>query len=204
MAKIRPEESVIPILLIAYKAGLIADSDRLQKVDTKDLADMSMLNNLSDFFPRWLVPFNYRRSIDDMSTIAIMVTPECRHSSFSVIEISALEHELIAAKSLAANDCAEIVNVAVKPEKYMSWLTTASDEQLENVRVILQRLDTCFTMTDRDAAVALERVWSEHESRPKSEKVVFGRLICSFQEVLNIVHTDASVRINLPYGWPLE
>ena len=149
-------------------------------------------------------PIQLSSGIEDTSTVAIMDTARRDPSSFSVIEISALEHELIAAKSLASNDYAEIVNVAVKPRNYMSWLTTASDEQVEDMRTILQRLDTCFTITNHDVAVAFERMWSEQESRPKAEKQVFGRLIRSFQEILNVVHTDASVRINLPPGWPRE
>ena len=191
--------------MIERESELSYDYDRhVQEMDTKAGLDMTVLNDLGKHFHRWLVPFKYHRDIDDVSTIAITVTAEHDTYWFTVIEVLALEHELFAAKSLAANEYAEIVHVAVTPQKYMSWLTTASNEQVEDLRIILQRLDLRFPMQNDLAAGALKHVWAEQDSRPKAEKQVFGRLIASFQEVLNVVHSDASVRIDLPPGWPRE
>ena len=58
--------------------------------------------------------------------------------------------------------------------------------------------------SNREVVEILWNAYRDEELRLKEEKEAFGRIKWGFQELMNIVNSDASFRVGLPIGWPTE
>lgn len=144
--------------------------------------------------------FQYRRGIEDVSTVSVVYST--LNSTPLVVPTGALEHPSVTTSFVTPNELSETFVYHADPMAYAAWALGANNGQQAAAQIALGKISMGGVGSEAEAVQVFWDSYRGEQDRDILEKEALGRVKWGFQELLNIVYTDSSLRTLLPQGWP--